>query len=129
MCTVLAITDQTGNIYQGRTNEFAGQQPDSLSYIPADTKIESTTPDGSQGKTFSTKYGVLAVTLSGIVPGAKQDTFHEAVNDQGLTFTTNALIENAPPVATGPAEKILSVLDVGAGREETLGAQMKSKQL
>ena len=33
--------DQTGNIYQGRTNEFAGQQPDSLSYIPADTKIES----------------------------------------------------------------------------------------
>lgn len=114
MCTVLAITDQAGNIYQGRTNEFAGQQPDALSYFPAGTKIESATPDGGQGKTFSTKYGILAVTLSGLVPGAKQDTLHEAVNDQGLTFTTNALIENAPPVATGPAEKILSVLDVGA---------------
>jgi len=114
MCTVLAITDHAGNMYQGRTNEFAGQQPDALSYLPPGTNIVSSTPDGDAGKTFSTKYGILAVTLSDLIPNSKQDTLHEAVNDQGLTFTTNALIENSPPVPSGPADKLLSVLDVGS---------------
>lgn len=112
-CTVLSIRDAKGNIYQGRTNEFAGQQPDSLMYYPAGTHIESMTPEGKPGKTFNTKYGILSVTLVGLAANAKQGTLHEAVNDQGLTITTNALIENNPPVATGPADKILSALDVG----------------
>ena len=49
-CTVLAIKDVNGNVYQGRTNEFAGQQPDSLTYWPSGTKMESITPDNKQGK-------------------------------------------------------------------------------
>ena len=112
-CTVLSIRDANGNVYQGRTNEFAGQQPDTVTYFPAGTRIESLTPDGKQGKTFNTKYGILGVTLSGLAANAKQDSLHEAVNDQGLTFTTNALIENNPPVPTTTADKILSALDVG----------------
>lgn len=112
-CTVLSIKDVNGNVYQGRTNEFAGQQADTLTYFPAGTKIESVTPDGKQGKTFNTKYGILGVTLSGLAANAKQDTLHEAVNDQGLTITTNAMIENNPPVPTVSADKILSALDVG----------------
>jgi len=114
-CTVLAISDASGNVYQGRTNEFAGQQPDSMMYFPAGTRIESVTPEGKQGMTFNTKFGILGVFLSGgFNPTAKQPSVHEAVNDQGLTFTTNALIENNPPVPTGPADKILSALDVGS---------------
>lgn len=112
-CTVLAISDANGNVYQGRTNEFAGQQPDSLMYYPAGTRIESMTPDGAQGKTFNTKFAILSVTLSDLVPNAKQGTLHEAVNDQGLTITTNALMEFNPPVPTAPADRILAATDVG----------------
>ena len=112
-CTVLAIKDASGNVYQGRTNEFAGQQPDSVTYWPAGTRMESVTPDGKQGKTFNTKYGILAVTLKGMVPNAKQDFIHEGVNDQGVTMTVNAFTKNLPPVVTASPENILSVMDLG----------------
>ena len=113
-CTVLSIRDAQGNVYQGRTNEFAGQQPDSLMYMPAGMRFESLTPAGQLGATYTTKYGILGVFLSGpFDPATKNPSVHEAVNDQGMSFTTNALIENNPPVPTGPADKILSALDVG----------------
>ena len=112
-CTVLTIKDTGGNTYQGRTNEFAGQQPDSLTYFPTGTRIESVTPDGGQGKTFNTMHGILAVTLKGMTPGAKQDTLHEAVNDSGLTFSTNAFSDNSPPAVDYNSRNILSVVDLG----------------
>jgi penicillin V acylase-like amidase (Ntn superfamily) len=112
-CTVLAIKDVNGNVYQGRTNEFAGQQPDSVTYWPAGTKMESITPDGKQGKAFSTKYGILAVTLIKLVPGAKQDTIHEGVNDQGMTITTNAMINDVQLPAPGTSDKTLAATDFG----------------
>jgi choloylglycine hydrolase len=112
-CTVLAIKDVNGNVYQGRTNEFAGQQPDSVTYWPAGTKMESITPDGKQGKSFSTKYGILAVTLIKLVPGAKQDTIHEGVNDQGMTITTNAMINDVQLPTPSSTDKTLAVTDFG----------------
>lgn len=112
-CTVLAIKDASGNVYQGRTNEFAGQQPDDITYWPAGTRMESITPDGKQGKTFSTKYGILAVTLIKLVPGAKQDTIHEGVNDQGMTITTNAMINEIPLQVSASPDKVLAVTDFG----------------
>lgn len=112
-CTVLAIKDASGNVYQARTNEFAGQQPDSVTYWPAGTRMESATPEGKQGKTFNTKYGILAVTLKGLTANAKQDSIHEGVNDQGVTFTTNAMINDIPLSVSSDPDKILSVLDLG----------------
>ena len=112
-CTVLAIKDVNGNVYQGRTNEFAGQQPDSLTYWPSGTKMESITPDNKQGKTFSTKYGILAVTLIKLVPTAKQDSIHEGVNDQGMTITTNAMINDIQLPAPGASDKTLAATDFG----------------
>ena len=112
-CTVLAIKDANGNIYQARTNEFAGQQPDDVTFWPAGTRMESATPDGRQGKTFNTKYGILAVTLKKLVPGAKQDSIHEGVNDQGMTITTNAMINDLPLVVSTSPDKILAVTDLG----------------
>lgn len=112
-CTVLAIKDASGNVYQGRTNEFAGQQPDDITYWPAGTRMESMTPDGKQGKTFNTKYGILAVTLKKLVPGAKQDTIHEGVNDQGMTITTNAMINDLPLAISVSPDKILAATDLG----------------
>lgn len=112
-CTVLAIKDANGNVYQARTNEFAGQQPDDVTFWPAGTRMESATPDGRQGKTFNTKYGILAVTLKKLVPGAKQDSIHEGVNDQGMTITTNAMINDLPLVVSTSPDKILAVTDLG----------------
>ena len=112
-CTVLAIRDANGNVYQARSNEFVGQQPDALSYYPPGTRIESVTPDGKQGKTFNTKYAIFGATLKGMTPNAKQETIHEAVNDQGMSLTTNAFMGNTSPAITQPAEKVLSVVDFG----------------
>lgn len=113
-CTVLSYRDALGNVYTGRTNEYAGMQPDELTYYPVGTRIESMTPDGRQGITFQTKYAIVGATLKGLVPGAKQDTLHEAVNDQGMSFTVNAFTENSQPRLTLPADKVMSVLDFGA---------------
>lgn len=112
-CTVLAIKDANGNVYQGRTNEFAGQQPDDITYWPAGTRMESLTPDGKQGKVFNTKYGVLAVTLKKLVPNAKQDSIHEGVNDQGMTITTNAMINDLPLAVSVSPDKVLAATDLG----------------
>jgi penicillin V acylase-like amidase (Ntn superfamily) len=113
-CTVLSIRDAKGNVYQGRTNEFAGELPDRLTYWPAGTRMESVTPNGEQGKSFTTKYAIFGVTLKGITAHAKQETIHEAVNDQGMSFTTNAYTNNLPPNVNAAAEKVLSVMDLGA---------------
>lgn len=110
-CTVLAFTDAKGNVYQGRANEFLYQQPDELTYWPVGTRIESVTPDGKQGKTFNTKYAILGATLKGMTPNAKQDTVHEAANDQGMSLTTNFYTLNGQPTVNAPPAQVLSVLD------------------
>ena len=112
-CTVLTYKDAKGNIYQGRTNEYAGMQPDTLSYFPAGSLIQSVTPSGQQGMTFNTRYAVLAVTLNGLTANAKQQMVHEGVNDQGMTFTVNAMINNASPQVGPDPTKVLSVVDLG----------------
>ena len=112
-CTVLMLKDANGNIYQGRTNEYPGMQPDELTYYPVGSTIESVTPDGKKGLTFSTKHAILGATLKGMVPNARQDTLHEGVNDQGMTFTVNAFTRNKEHQVTMPADKVMSILDFG----------------
>ena len=113
-CTVLLYTDAKGRAYTGRTLEFIGDAPNQMVYYPVGTHIESVTPDGKQGKTFNTKHAIFAVTVTGIVANAKQDALHEAINDQGLTITTNSLGGNVGPnVRQLPSDKVLSGLDLG----------------
>ena len=112
-CTVLITHDANGATYQGRTNEYAGMQPDRLTYFPAGSKIESMKPNGQTGLTFNTKYGILGATLYGMIPGAKQDFVHEAVNDQGMTFTVNALMGNRSAQLDANAQNVLAVTDMG----------------
>jgi choloylglycine hydrolase len=113
-CTVMLYTDAKGRAYTGRTLEFIGDAPNQMVYFPAGTRIESVTPDGKQGKTFNTKHAIFAVTVKDIVPNAKQDALHEAINDQGLTITTNSLGGNVGPnVRQTPQDKVLSGLDLG----------------
>jgi choloylglycine hydrolase len=112
-CTMLSYTDAKGNLYVGRTNEYPGMLPDELTYYPVGTQIESATPDGKQGLVFKTKYAILGATLKGMVPNAKQDTVHEAVNDQGLSISALEFTENSEPKITASPNKILSALDFG----------------
>lgn len=113
-CTVMLYTDAKGRAYVGRTLEFIGDAPNQMVYYPAGTRIESVTPGGQQGKTFNTKHAIFAVTVTGIVVNAKQDSLHEATNDKGLTFTTNSLGGNiSPSVRQTPHDKVLSGLDLG----------------
>lgn len=128
-CTVLSIRDAQGNVYQGRTNEYASMQPDELTYFPAGSLIESVTPDGKKGMSFTTRYAILGATLKGMTPNAKQDALHEAVNDQGMTFTVNAFTRNRQTEITLPTDKVLSLVDFGAwarGNYKTTGEVEKA---
>lgn len=113
-CTDLIIRDANGVAYQGRTNEFAGVLPDTISYFPTGSLIQSETPDGKIGMTFNTKYAFLAIGLNKLTPNSRQDSVHEGVNDQGMTFSTLAFVGNTAPKIDSNASKTLSVLDFGA---------------
>jgi choloylglycine hydrolase len=114
MCTVLLYSDAEGKPYIGRTNEFVGLQPESLTYFPIGTTIESVTPDNKQGKTFQTKYAILGVTIKDVVKNQKQEAMHDGINDQGLSFSLLSFRENkSPDVSKTKAEKVLSVVDFG----------------
>jgi penicillin V acylase-like amidase (Ntn superfamily) len=114
MCTVLLYSDAEGKPYIGRTNEFVGLQPESLTYFPIGTTIESVTPDNKQGKTFQTKYAILGVTIKDVVKNQKQELLHDGVNDKGLSFSLLSLGGNkSPDVSKTKAEKVLSVVDFG----------------
>lgn len=113
-CTVLMYKDAAGRMYTGRSNEFVGPLPDRLSYYPAGTSFESRTPEGKPGVAYTSKYAIIAVTVHGMVPGSKQDPLHEALNDQGLTFTTQSLDGNkSPDVSAYSADKVLASTDLG----------------
>ncbi|WP_269460302.1 linear amide C-N hydrolase [Polynucleobacter necessarius] len=98
--------------------------------MPAATKVESITPSGAQGKVFSTKYAILAMT-GNLVGGAKLSLLLDGMNDQGLSFSANAMIpSSAPPVGNDPT-KILSVNDFGTwilGNHKTVAEVKASMQ-
>lgn len=114
-CTVLIIKDAHGNAYEGRTNEFAGMLPDSLTYLPAGFAVQSRTPGGAPGMAFRTKHAILAVTLNlkMMMRDGYPDMVHEGVNDQGMTFTFNAMPGSISPRVGPDASKVLSVVDLG----------------
>lgn len=131
-CTALMVTDVNGNGYYGRTMElpYTLPIPSNLTYMPAATKVESVTPSGVQGKVFSTKYAILAMT-GNLVEGTKLPLLLDGMNDQGLSFSANAMIPaSTPPVGNDPT-KILSVNDFGTwilGNHQTV-AEVKAAML
>lgn len=111
-CTSMMTIDKNGNAYHGRGLEYSYLLPTSLTYTPAGTLIESSTPTGTQGKTFNTKFPVLGLTIAAL-PKAKQPALIQGANDQGLSFASNELNDvSAPPVGNSP-DKILSNYDLG----------------
>jgi choloylglycine hydrolase len=114
-CTSLIMMDVNGNAYHARTMEFSSRVPTELTYYPAGTKITSATPAGAQGLTFNTKFAILGMAgVKAMNPNAKQATFAEGANDQGLSFSMNWLNGTTSPAVGTDNSKILAVSDLGA---------------
>lgn len=112
MCTTMMTFDAAGRGYLGRTIEYSALMPTALTYMPAGTHIESSTPDGKQGKTFNTLFPILAVAGEAIKT-AKQSALFQGTNDQGLGFSSNTLTNSSAPAVGKDPSKILSVADIG----------------
>ena len=112
MCTVIGINDVKGNLYKARTFEHSSLFPSALTYLPPGTHVVSMTPDGRDGMTFDTKFGILGMILPAI-PGSRQESFADAMNDQGLSISLPAQnFTKAPPIVNNDPTKILSAADI-----------------
>lgn len=107
-CTTLAITDQQGDVFHGRTLEYMQDLPSWLTYYPVGTTFDKTSPDGKPGLHYTSRYAVLAIT-STISDGDSRDVL-EGMNSAGLSFSEN-MIMNAE-LATVPAVDSKNALPV-----------------
>jgi len=112
-CTTILVTDESGRGYHGRTLEYSSLLPMDMTYFPAGTKVVSSTPSGSQGLTFDTKYPILGMSFQ-VLPSAKQVAFAEGVNDQGVSFSANWLTGTDSPAVSKEDARILAASDLGA---------------
>lgn len=112
-CTTILVTDASGRAYHGRTLEFSVLLPMNMTYFPAGTKVISSTPAGNRGLTFDTKYPILGMSYP-VLPSAKQVTFVEGINDQGVSFSANWLTGTDSPAVGQDDARILAASDFGA---------------
>lgn len=108
-CTALMITDTNGVGYSGKTMEYSEPIPVAMTYRPAGSKIVSLAANGSDGMSFTTKYPMLGgATAADMQPGAHQGMMVEAINDQGLSVSTNALPGSRTPddIGTDPTKQL-----------------------
>ena len=123
-CTAMVITDSNGNAYNGKSMEFPIPLPLNMEYIPAGMQVLSRTPSGETGMEFNTKYPVLGLGMLAI-PGAHQDTMVEAINNQGLSISSNEYNNSKGPTSLGHNnKKILAASDFAMwalGNFQTVG--------
>lgn len=112
-CTSLAVTDTSGNVYHGRTMEFSGQAPGTLTYFPVGTRIDSESPANKSGMSFKTQYAMLGITGQ-LVKTSKQPMIIDGANDQGLSISANAFLNSSLLSNYADDSKMLSANDFGA---------------
>jgi len=111
-CTALMITDTKGNAYSGKTMEYAVPLPFEVTYVPAGTKVASVAPGKNPGLSFQTKYPVLGVGAN-VGVGSGINMLAEAINDQGLSVSSNELPGSQSPTGAGSdAAKALASTDL-----------------
>ncbi len=112
-CTALMITDKQGNAYSGKTMEYAVPLPFEMTYVPAGTKVVSVAPGNEPGLPFETKYPVLGVS-GDVGVGNGINMMVEAINNQGLSVSTNEMPKSQSPTGAGSdAAKALASTDLG----------------
>lgn len=111
-CTALMITDKQGNAYSAKTMEYAVPLPFEMSYVPAGTKVVSVAPGNKPGLPFETKYPVLGVS-GDVGVGNGINMMVEAINNQGLSVSTNEMPKSQSPTGAGSdAAKALASTDL-----------------
>ena len=111
-CTALMITDTKGNAYSGKTMEYAIPLPFEMSYVPVGTKVVSVAPGNKSGLSFEMKYPVLGVSAN-VGVGSGLDMFAEAINNQGLSVSSNEMPGSQSPSGAGSvAAKALASTDL-----------------
>lgn len=107
MCTGIRLTADNKDVVYARTLEFDVPVPTCLGYVPRGLQFQGTTPTGTDGITWTTKYAVGGQVGKGSRPG--MDEFVECVdgmNEHGLV----AGIFNLPGYTT--------FADVDAGNKD-----------
>lgn len=113
-CTALMITDTNGVGYSGKTMEYPAPIPLAMTYLPAGTRIVSFAPDGSDAVSFETKYPILGGMMpAAALPGAHQGAMIEAINDHGLSLSSNQLTGSRTPDDIGTDKtRLLAATDL-----------------
>ncbi|WP_392561596.1 linear amide C-N hydrolase [Orbus sturtevantii] len=101
-CTSLAITDNNGDVYQGRTLELSENLPSWLTYYPEGTFFQKKGPDGKNSANYKSKYHILAITTNVYYDGDDHNVF-QGLNSAGLSFSAN-MISSAHLTALKPSE-------------------------
>lgn len=111
-CTALMITDTKGNGYSGKTMEYASPLPFEMTYVPAGTQVVSIEPGKKPGFSFVTKHPVLGVS-GDVKVGSGMNMMVEAINDEGLSVSSNELPGTQSPIGAGSnASKALASTDL-----------------
>ncbi|HUZ90703.1 MAG TPA: choloylglycine hydrolase family protein [Methylocella sp.] len=77
-CTGIRLIALDGGAVPGRTLEFGFDLKSDVVVIPKGTAIVGSTPDGSKGISYKTKYGMLGANAMGL------PDIIDGINDQGL---------------------------------------------
>jgi len=80
-CTGIRLIAKDGGVVYGRTMEWGAFDLNSrVAIIPRGYKFTSLTPDGNNGKTYITKYGVVGLDMLG------KDFLSDGMNEKGLAL-------------------------------------------
>ena len=119
-CTALLYGDANNRMYAGRTVELGEEIPYQLSYVPPGRRYSSS-PDQHRPLDYTTRYGMLVLTLPFRVPTAAaplvpaDQKVLEGMNDRGLTFSLLAYASAKGPRDTvAKTRQVLSALDLGS---------------
>jgi choloylglycine hydrolase len=120
MCTSLIYTDAANNSYFGRTLELTVDLPYQLAWFPVGF-AGSSQVEGHPAVKYTSRYGVLAITMPSRVPTAEAPLgiadlkVVEGLNDQGLTFSVLSYPAAAgKQQAVAMTQSILAASDLGS---------------
>lgn len=79
-CTGISLKSQDGAAIRGRTLEFGFPLQSNVIVVPAGKEFTATLPDGSEGLSYKTRYGVVGANAFGAT------MIVDGLNDQGLSI-------------------------------------------
>lgn len=112
-CTSLIYRDSAGAVYFGRTLELAEELPYQVAYVPKGQSYSSDPVAGAAALTWTTRYGILAVTVPDTTPADLKIV--EGMNEAGLTFSLLAFADSSGPEASfNKTKAALAAIDLGS---------------